>query len=79
MVAKGLKDYANEKGLKVSNGIAYGVIGGYMVTLKEGYGIKDEDGEDYIPETNEDDFTFDDEFGYEDDGDDFGYTDDMDE
>lgn len=41
MVAKGLKDYANEKGLKVSNGIAYGVIGGYMVTLKEGYGIKE--------------------------------------
>ncbi|MBO7179466.1 MAG: hypothetical protein J6V78_03910 [Clostridia bacterium] len=40
MVAKGLKDYANEKGLKVSNGVAYGVIGGYMVTLKEGYGIK---------------------------------------
>lgn len=41
MVAKGLKDYASEKGLKVSNGIAYGVIGGYMVTLKEGYGIKE--------------------------------------
>lgn len=41
MVAKGLKDYANEKGLKISNGVAYGVIGGYMVTLKEGYGIKE--------------------------------------
>jgi DNA-directed RNA polymerase subunit beta len=45
----------------------------------EGYGIKDEDGEDYIPETDDEDFGFDDEFGYEDDGDDFGYTDDMDE
>ena len=41
MVAKGLKDYAAEKGMKVSNGVAYGVIGGYMVTLKEGYGIKE--------------------------------------
>ncbi len=41
MVAKGLKDYANEKGLKVSDGVVYGVIGGYMVTLKEGYGIKE--------------------------------------
>jgi len=45
----------------------------------EGYGIKDEDGEDYVPETEDEDFGFDDEFGYEDDGDDFGYTDDMDE
>ncbi|MBE6749166.1 MAG: hypothetical protein E7557_08060 [Ruminococcaceae bacterium] len=40
MAAKGLKDYASEKGMKISNGVAYGVIGGYMVTLKEGYGIK---------------------------------------
>ena len=46
----------------------------------EGYGIKDSDGEDYVPEfSDEDDFAMDDEFGYEDDGDDFGYTDDMDE
>ncbi|MBE6748048.1 MAG: DNA-directed RNA polymerase subunit beta [Ruminococcaceae bacterium] len=46
----------------------------------EGYGIKDSDGEDYIPETDDDDdFAMDDDFGYEDDGDDFGYTDDMDE
>ena len=47
----------------------------------EGYGIKDSDGEDYVPEFSEedDDFAMDDEFGYEDDGDDFGYTDDMDE
>lgn len=41
MVAKGLKDYAAEKGLKVAEGVAYGVINGYMVTLKEGYGIKE--------------------------------------
>lgn len=41
MVGKGLKDYASEKGLKVSDGVAYGVIGGYMVTLKEGYNIKE--------------------------------------
>ena len=42
----------------------------------EGYGIKDSDGEDYIPETDDDEFAMDDDFGYEDDGDDFGYTDD---
>lgn len=41
MVAKGIKDYANEKGMKISEGVAYGVIGGYMVTLKEGYNIKE--------------------------------------
>ena len=41
MVAKGLKDYAKENGLKVSEGVVYGVVGGYMVTLKEGYGIKE--------------------------------------
>ena len=47
----------------------------------EGYGIKDSDGEDYIPESDfeDDDFAMDDDFGYEDDGDDFGYADDMDE
>ncbi len=41
MVGKGLKDYASKMGLKVSNGVVYGVIGGYMVTLKEGYNTKE--------------------------------------
>ena len=47
----------------------------------EGYGIKDSEGEDYIPESDdfEDDYSLDNDFGYEDDGADFGYADDMDE
>ena len=40
MVGPGLKKYAEEKGLKVSNGVAYGVIGGYMATLVDGADIK---------------------------------------
>lgn len=40
MVGPGLKKYAQEKGLKVSNGVAYGVINGYMVTLVDGADIK---------------------------------------
>lgn len=40
MVGPGLKKYAQEKGLKVSNGVAYGVINGYMVTLVDGPDIK---------------------------------------
>ena len=41
MVGKGLNDYAKKMGLRVSDGVVYGVIGGYMVTLKEGYNIKE--------------------------------------
>lgn len=40
MVGTGLKKYAESKGFKVSNGVAYGVINGYMVTLRDGEGIK---------------------------------------
>ena len=40
MVGPGLKKYAEEKGLRVSNGVAYGVVGGYMVTLVDGPDIK---------------------------------------
>ena len=40
MVGSALKKYAKEKGLKVSNGVAYGLINGYMVTLYDGAGIK---------------------------------------
>ena len=35
MVAKGLKDYAKENGLKVSEGVAYGVVGGYHFLTQE--------------------------------------------
>ena len=40
MVGPGLKKYAQEKGLKVSNGVAYGVINGYMATFVDGENIK---------------------------------------
>lgn len=40
MVGPGLKKYAEEKGLKVSNGVAYGVINGYMATFVDGENIK---------------------------------------
>ncbi len=40
MVGGGLKKYAKEKGFNVKSGVAYGLIGGYMVTLYEGAGTK---------------------------------------
>lgn len=40
MVGKGIKKYANEKGLTVKNGLAYGVYHGFMITLNEGSGWK---------------------------------------
>lgn len=40
MVGKTIKKYADEKGLTVKNGIAYGVYGGYMISLNEGSGYK---------------------------------------
>ena len=40
MVGSAIKKYAKEKGLKVANGVAYGVVDGYMITLTDGSGIK---------------------------------------
>ena len=40
MVGSAIKKYAKEKGLKVANGVAYGVVDGYMITLTDGYNIK---------------------------------------
>lgn len=40
MVSSGLKKYAKEVGLNVKSGVAYGVVGGYMVTLYDGAGTK---------------------------------------
>ncbi len=44
MISKGIKQYAEEKGLKIADkgmyGSVYGVIDGFMVTIKEGEGIK---------------------------------------
>lgn len=40
MVATGLKKFAAEAGLKVQNGLAFGVYHGYMMTLQEGGGWK---------------------------------------
>ena len=38
MVGSGLKKLANEYGMTVSNGIAYGSLGGYAATMDEGSG-----------------------------------------
>lgn len=40
MVGKGLKTFAAEKGLTVSNGVAYGVYRGFMLSMQEGNGWK---------------------------------------
>ena len=40
MIGTGLKKYAEELGFECSNGVAYGVHNGYMLTLKEGSGYK---------------------------------------
>lgn len=40
MVGSGLKKLANEYGMTVSNGIAYGSLGGYAATMDEGSGWK---------------------------------------
>ena len=40
MVGTGIKKYAQVKGLKISNGVAYGLVGGFMVTLVDGEGFK---------------------------------------
>jgi len=40
MVGKGLKTFAAEKGMTVSNGVAYGVYRGFMVSMHEGNGWK---------------------------------------
>lgn len=40
MVASGLKKYAQENGLKVAKGVAYGNFRGYAVTMEDGNGIK---------------------------------------
>lgn len=40
MIGSGLKKFANENGLIVSNGVAYGNLRGYAVTLSEGNGYK---------------------------------------
>lgn len=40
MVGKGLKTFAAEKGLKVSNGVAYGIYRGFMLSMQEGNGWK---------------------------------------
>ncbi len=40
MIASGLKKLANENGMKISNGIAYGDLKGYAATLSEGSGWK---------------------------------------
>lgn len=40
MIGSGLKKYAQENGLKVAKGVAYGNFRGYAVTLSEGSGYK---------------------------------------
>ncbi len=40
MVGPAIKKYAQEKGLKISNGVAYGIIDGFMVTLTDGMDMK---------------------------------------
>lgn len=40
MIGNGLKKLANEYGMNVSNGVAYGSLGGYAATLSEGTGYK---------------------------------------
>jgi hypothetical protein len=40
MVGIGLRKYAREKGLRISNGVIYGDLGGYAVTFSEGMGTK---------------------------------------
>jgi len=40
MIGSALKKFATENGLKVSNGVAYGSLRGYAVTLSEGAGYK---------------------------------------
>ncbi len=40
MVGSAIKKYAKEKSLTVKSGVAYGIIGGYLVTLTDGYNIK---------------------------------------
>ncbi len=40
MIASGLKKLANENGMKVAHGVAYGSLRGYAATLSEGSGYK---------------------------------------
>ena len=40
MIGSGLKKFASENGLSVSNGVAYGSLCGYAATLTEGSGYK---------------------------------------
>lgn len=40
MIGSGLKKYAQENGLKVAKGVAYGNFRGYAVTMSEGSGFK---------------------------------------
>lgn len=40
MVGSGLKKLAQENGMKLSHGVAYGSLGGYAATLSEGSGYK---------------------------------------
>jgi hypothetical protein len=40
MIASGLKKLANENGMKVAHGVAYGSLRGYTATLSEGSGYK---------------------------------------
>ena len=40
MIGSGLKKLANEYGMKVASGVAYGSLGGYAATLSEGSGYK---------------------------------------
>ena len=40
MIGSALKKLAKENGMKVSNGVAYGALRGYAVTLQEGSGYK---------------------------------------
>lgn len=40
MIGSGLKKYALEHGMKVSNGVAYGSLRGFAATLSEGSGYK---------------------------------------
>lgn len=40
MIGSGLKKLATENGMKVSNGVAYGALKGYVTTMNEGSGYK---------------------------------------
>ncbi len=40
MIGPGIKKYAQEKGMKITKDVAYGYIGGYLVTLIDGWDIK---------------------------------------